>query len=623
MTLDLDGRITYINHTVPDLNRQEVIGRPVYDYVEERFRPAMRGCFERVRRTAQADRYDVEYKDAGGDVRAFEARVAPMLCDGTMVGFTVRCTDVTDRKQMEDALRLSEQSYRQIFDAVNDMIVVHDAANGEIVDCNQKMADNFGCSMEEARAAGLEIVCSGEPPYTRENAVGLVKKSMREGPQIFEWPCQRKSGELFWVEVKLKPAVIGGFQRVLAVVRDITERKMAAEALQEAYDELERRVEKRTAELATTNEQLQSAIQDLRNSDRKYRQLYESMMDCYASVDMNGRITAFNKSFTDLIGYGEEEIPHLTYRDITPEQWHASEAEILDIQVLGRGYSDVYEKEYRRKDGTVFPVELRTFLMRGDSGQPEGMWAIVRDITQRKESEERLASEQQLLRKILGLQERERKLISHEIHDGFVQDAVGARMLLESACAKLACESEVPDELITAQNLLGKGINEARRMIGELRPLIIDEEGIVQSIDYLVAKELSDGEIAIDFQHRVDFDRLDPILEGTVFRIVQEALNNVKRHSQSATANVRLNEENGRILLEVCDQGIGFDPRQVASDRFGIRGIYERARLFEGCAVVESAPGKGTRVFVTLPVAASEPIAQQIESAAAFSMNRV
>ncbi len=129
---------------------------------------------------------------------------------------------------------------------------------------------------------------------------------------------------------------------------------------------------------------------DLRESDEKYRRVYDSMMDAFARVDLAGWIQYTNPAFRALLGYTEEELAQLTYRDLSPEKWHAFEADIINRQILVEGGSDVYEKEYRKKDGTVFPVELRTFLVRDVSGHPIGMGAIVRDITQRKQAERAL-----------------------------------------------------------------------------------------------------------------------------------------------------------------------------------------------------------------------------------------
>ncbi len=126
----------------------------------------------------------------------------------------------------------------------------------------------------------------------------------------------------------------------------------------------------------------------LRASEEKYRRLHESMTEAYGRVDLNGRFVETNSAFESLVGYTGEELKRLTYKDLTPEKWHAIEDQIFNEQIMVRGFSDVYEKEYRRKDGTVFPVEIRTFLLTNGESRPLNMWAIVRDITARKRIEE-------------------------------------------------------------------------------------------------------------------------------------------------------------------------------------------------------------------------------------------
>jgi two-component system, cell cycle sensor histidine kinase and response regulator CckA len=132
------------------------------------------------------------------------------------------------------------------------------------------------------------------------------------------------------------------------------------------------------------------AEKSLRESEARYRHLYESLMDGFAHVDMQGNIVDCNQTYQSMIGYERDELRSLTYMQLTPEKWHALEAKIVAEQILPHGYSEVYEKEYRRKNGEVFPVELRTSLLRDDEGIPVGMWAIVRDITERKRTEEAL-----------------------------------------------------------------------------------------------------------------------------------------------------------------------------------------------------------------------------------------
>ena len=154
---------------------------------------------------------------------------------------------------------------------------------------------------------------------------------------------------------------------------------------------------------------------DLKQSEAKYRRLYETLHDAFASVDMEGRIVECNSTYAKMLGYSENELRWKTYQDLTPRKWHQIEKQIIRRQVLAFGYSSVYEKEYRRKDGTVFPVELRTSLIRDEDGRPQGMWAIVRDVTARKEAESRLRDlnlrlEQRVAERTDELLQREERL---------------------------------------------------------------------------------------------------------------------------------------------------------------------------------------------------------------------
>jgi signal transduction histidine kinase len=239
-------------------------------------------------------------------------------------------------------------------------------------------------------------------------------------------------------------------------------------------------------------------------------------------------------------------------------------------------------------------------------GQIRSAVVVARDITERKHADERLRFKQQLLKSLLALQERERKLVAAEIHDGLVQDITGAKMLLEGAQHQLETRSGDPlKSLSRVEELLGRAIHEGRRMIGDLRPLLTDDQGVVEMIHFLAQEESRRTGREIHFTPDVAFDRLDPLLEGTVFRITQEALTNVRKHSQARHVDIRLNETDQWLLLEIDDDGVGFDPERVGEDRYGIQGIFHRARLFGGTATIDSSPGKGTRIRVELPLSLS------------------
>jgi len=154
------------------------------------------------------------------------------------------------------------------------------------------------------------------------------------------------------------------------------------------YNErLVRKLEHKMLQLEKETKALRETQEALRISERKYRRLHESMTDGFAYVDMQGTIRESNEAFRTMLGYTDEELSRLTYIDLTPENWHTYEQEIVQSQILQKGFSDVYEKEYRKKDGQIFPVELRTFLIRNDFGEQEGMWSIVRDLTERKQAQ--------------------------------------------------------------------------------------------------------------------------------------------------------------------------------------------------------------------------------------------
>lgn len=257
------------------------------------------------------------------------------------------------------ALLEREHTYREMFNATNEAIFIEDAVSGRILEANEAALRMYGYSQQsEIRARSIDDLCANEPDFPNEVARKRIRQAMADGPQIYEWRARKKNGDHFWVELSLRSSLIGGQGRILAVVRDISPRKQAEQAL--------------------------------RKSEQKYRRLHESMTDAFGSVDMDGRIQETNAAFRALVGYSEEELSQLTYRDLTPVKWHDFEERMVREQLVATGQAAPFEKEYRRKDGTVFPVEVRSSIVRDDSGLPVAMWAIVRDISRRKQAEKEL-----------------------------------------------------------------------------------------------------------------------------------------------------------------------------------------------------------------------------------------
>jgi PAS domain S-box-containing protein len=288
--------------------------------------------------------------------------------------------EIAQRRDIEEALRQSEANYREIFDAVSDGIVVHDAETFETIDANPAVLQLYGYAREDFLQANVEEFSQGSAPYDQQHAVRFLREAAAGKPQSFQWHARRLDDTLFWVEVNLQRATVAGRRRVLAMVRDITDRKTAEEAL--------------------------------RRSEEKYRELYQNLRDGWVAVDLEGRFTEFNRAYLDMLGYSAEELRQLTYHELTPERWHEFEAELVRDQVFARGYSELYEKEYRRKDGTVFPVELQAYLMRDHRGEPVGLWGLVRDITERRRQE---AATREAQAKLLEHQQQATQRVATEL----------------------------------------------------------------------------------------------------------------------------------------------------------------------------------------------------------------
>ena len=341
------------------------------------------------------------------------------------------------------------------------------------------------------------------------------------------------------------------------------------------------------------------------NEDRLRQFLRQSKLGMLSTdCEPTGRILETNRAFCSMLGYQPNDLIGIEMSTILHPDDREQESLLFTELVNAERQTFHVEQRFLHKSGRAIWARVTCTIVPAKSHPPGHRFSIIEDVSQRKAVEQRLTAEQRLLRQLLDLQDRERRLVACEIHDGFTQDVVAAHMMLQALQnGYQQREQEVPEELNQALEFLERATNEARRLIDELRPMILDEMGIVESLHSLVSQERERSSTVIDFVHRVPFSRLPPLLEGTIFRIAQESLTNIRRHSQALRAEVRLTQVDDRnLILEIRDDGIGFEPAQVPPDRGGLSGIHERARLFGGGATLESTLGKGTRITVKMPV---------------------
>jgi len=273
---------------------------------------------------------ETQMKKKGGDIIDVLLSSTPLDPADLLRGVTFTALDITDRKQVENKLKISEKTYREIFNGSNDVIFIHDIDSSAIVDVNSRAKGLYGYDPSDLYGMTFEFLSKGEPPFSVAEASEWIKKTIELGPQVFEWMARNKDGELFWVEVSLKKASIGGKDRLMSVVRDIRQRKAAEKKLKEYHEHLEELVEKRTSEIKNKNKELEtftySVSHDLkaplRGIDGYSRLLQEKYSD---KLDEEGLFflnnvrqgtTQMNKLIEDLLAYSRTERKELHHTSI-------------------------------------------------------------------------------------------------------------------------------------------------------------------------------------------------------------------------------------------------------------------------------------------------------------------
>jgi PAS domain S-box-containing protein len=317
-----------------------------------------------------------------------------------------------------------------------------------------------------------------------------------------------------------------------------------------------------------------AAERKLRESEAKYRRLHESMSEAVVQVEMSGRLVEFNEAYRSLLGYGAEELQGLSYIDITPERWHEMESTIVENQVLVRGYSDVYEKEYRRKDGSLVPIELRTYLLRDEEDRPSGMWAIIRDISDRKRLEAKMNEYKEELERQVAERTRQFEAtnieleafaysLSHDLKAPLRAIAGFSAILLDEYAGDLDAEARrllgVVRGNVTRMEALISGILQMSRVgRAELSMARIDMKAMAYSMYCEKASPEEMANYAFSLAELPDAEGDSSMMRMVWGNLLSNAL---KFSSRSGRREIRVDSEasEAEIRYRVSDSGVGFD----------------------------------------------------------------
>ena len=388
--------------------------------------------------------------------------------------------------------------------------------------------------------------------------------------------------------------------------------KQSEEALRRTHDELELRVKERTAELTRAYEALKAEMfvrerteEALRGSEKQYSQVVEnSLTGIY--IDQDTRIVFCNQRLADIFGYSREEMIGLESWKIVHPDDRAMTDEWRKKRLRGEPAPDEYEARGLTKDGRTLWVMRRNTRIEF-RGRPAVLGNIV-DTTRRKQMEGALMESEKELRllstQLLATQENERKWVAQELHDSIGQSLVAVKFALERKISQSGTGHTPPGiSLEDILSMVQNGVEETRRIMTNLRPSILDDLGILATVNWFCREfQKVYPHIQIQRQIEVQEQEVPDRLKIVIFRILQEAMNNIAKHSRANTVGLGLARKNDRMILRIQDNGVGFEPENCPKG-LGLSSMKERTQLSGGIFILESGPGKGTLLEVRWPAA--------------------
>ena len=536
---------------------------------------------ERIKRMHPADRKRVKngvLKVINGEESTWQDNYRYCKKDGTYVDFLDRAfvlrdsegkafrmlgsmVDMTPVYDAQRKISNSEEKYRTLVEQAVDAIALYDE-KGRILDVNTGSIQLLGYSKEELSQMTLSDILTNEEIITKP-----IQYDVLQGGEstVKQRSMKRKDGSVVQTEVRSQQLPDGRF---LSVIRDLTERIKAQELVE------------REKELSDT--------------------IISSLPGVFYYFDHTGKYLRWNKRLEDVTGYSAEEIA-----DMHPTGFFdADEKELIAErikEVFEKGITDV-EANLLTKSGEKIPYYFTGVLMI-ENGKP-GLIGVGMDISDRKKAEHELEASFVAIRKLTAhlqnIREEERTHIAREIHDELGQQLTVLKMDISWLNKKLASQdNKIREKMKELLLMLDETVKTVRRIASELRPSLLDDLGLMAAMEWQLNEFEKRSGIKARFEGSESEISLSNPVKTALFRIFQESLTNVARHSEAKNVTVSLIHNAEECILSVVDNGKGFDEEKLkAKKTLGILGMHERTSMIGGTYSISGKPGIGTTVEV-------------------------
>ncbi len=567
--VERDGKIVTGNGCTgqgPDPSAESIAGRPVYDF----FSPEGAGRLQALLEGVFTSRSGTQFQDES-EGRVYEYRLCPVAGgDGLVSRVALFGSDVTGHVQLENDLREREARNRAMVEALEGYVFV----------CSRDYLIEF---MNRALIKRTGYDGTGRPCYGvlhgRPSPCPWCMNDLVFKGETLHWEFHSPLDGRWYNATNIPLYHADGRISKQSIFIDITERKMVEEALRRSEEQC-------------------------RRSEERYKSLFNHAADAILLADAQGSLIECNKEAMRLFGCSRSELLTLSIGDLHPVE-DRTRIEAVFQEIIDAGIVSVDGVSIVRRDGMKIPVQII-----GSRVAHEGQVMVLgflRDMTEQIAGQQALENATRRLKflsqRLLEVQEEESRHLARELHDEIGQALTAIKINLQTA---LRSEDEGLGDAVIGENvkLVDKVLQQVRSLSLELHPTILDDLGLPAALRWYVDWVCQRSGIRGHFYEHTQGRRLPADVETVCFRIVQEALTNVVRHAKAWDATVRLTEEGGTLILEVSDDGVGFDlsaarERALKGESMGLPGMEERAVLAGGYLTVDSTPGVGTSIRAT------------------------